>query len=428
MSLSIPPPSSFSPNRSTYPTGRSNTPRSLTVPSSLGVHVHFLVPGQGRFLVGERELDLLKAAGFSKVRMDVLWSEVEKQPGVFYFRKYDAIIQAMKRREIQPMVILGLGNPLYSKDLTLQPPAVQAGYERYATETVRHFRGQGIIWELVNEPNHESFWQPEPNPDEYMRLAWRLLPRLRQLDPTAKFTAPGIAGSDPLFLQRCFQQGLLRLVDGVTIHPYQAFPTNKAPEKFLKEYNMVQQLVRQYQPPGKQIPVLLGEWGYSSAAVPKELDEATQASFLVRQSLLSLMMGSPVNILYDWKGDINGQYNPRDKEHGFGLLAPDGRIKPAYGALQQMSRALSGQRFLKRLPSHEEDYLLAFTGPGQQTVAVWTSGTPHTVSIDGQEVFVSGRPRFLPVSPVAVSGPGFEESRQQPGYVNNSLKPLVFQP
>jgi len=349
----------------------------------------------------ERELDMIQAAGFKKVRLDMLWSQVEKQPGVFDFRRYDAVVAALQKRGLHPMVILGLGNPLYSPDLTIQPAPVRQAFERYAKTVVQHYRGQGLIYELVNEPNHPFFWKPTPDPTAYMALANRLLPQLKAIDPHALIAAPSTAGAPLDFLEACFRQGLLNCVDGVTIHPYQSFQpgpvVNRSPEAFEKAYQDTVALVKRYAPPGKNIQVLLGEWGYSSAN--REVSEEKQADYLTRQALLGMMHKTPVNIWYDWKGSIQGCRDlPDNKEDNFGLVRANLTPKPAYAAMQTMKQALQGKQFKTREPAQSGDYILNFENPvnHEQTTAAWTTQAPHWVNLHHQPVLLGEKPVFHP--------------------------------
>jgi len=366
---------------------------------SAGVNVHFFTTKEGYPLTTERDLDAIQQAGFHRVRLDLLWSQVEKKPGSFDFKAYDEVIRGLLKRGIQPMIILGLGNPLYANDVSIQDPKAALGFERYAKEAVKHYQGFGLIYELVNEPNHPLFWKPEPNAQEYMNLAKDLLPKLRVIDPTARFVAPSTAGAPRDYLERCFQQGLLNDVDAVTIHPYQTFypdePKVRPPETFEREMRQTRTLIDCYAPKGKHIPIILGEWGYSS--IPKEVDEKTQANYLVRQFLLGAMYGSPVNIWYDWRGSSDGAYVPGDKESNFGLVRNDGPSSPklAYFSMQELSKSLYGKRFTGRFPSQENDYLLRFTDSrGRSTLASWTSGVSHTVMLGKKPVLLTGKPGY----------------------------------
>jgi hypothetical protein len=376
----------------------SSLPANNSAVDSLGVNVHFFTSKDGQPLTTEH-LNMIQQAGFHRVRMDLLWSQVEQKPGVFDFSAYDKIIQGLLKRGIRPMIILGLGNPLYASGLTVQNPKAAVGFERYAKEVVKHYQGLGPIYELVNEPNHPLFWKPMPNVNEYMGMARELLPQLRALDSSAHFVAPSTAGAPRDYLERCFQKGLLNDVDGVTIHPYQTFyktaPLKRPPEAFEPEMRMTRNLIDCYAPPGKHIPILLGEWGYSS--IPNEVDEKTQANFLVRQSLLGMMYGSPVNIWYDWKGNVAGDYKSQEKEDNFGLVGVSSSLppKPAYFAMQELSRVLKGKHYQKRLPSAENDYLLKFSDGKKSTLVSWTSTQSHQAIMNGQPIQLTGKPRFF---------------------------------
>jgi hypothetical protein len=370
--------------------------------SGFGVNAHFFRPSDGAPLMSQRDLDFIQGAGFCRVRMDLLWSQVEKTPGVFNFQRYDAVIDNLLRRGIRPMVILGLGNPLYSSDGSIQSPSARVAFERYAREVVRHYQGQGLLYELVNEPNHPDFWKPTPDPKAYMAMTGELLPQLRTLDSSAHFVAPSTAGAPPDYLETCFRSGLLNWVDGVTIHPYQTYyktpPYKRNPEAVAHEMQETRVLIDRYAPPGKHIPILLGEWGYSS--IPTEVDEKTQARYMARQFLLGLLYGCPVNIWYDWKGNINGTYQLREKEDNFGLVnaSPVVQAKPAYFAMRDLSRSLAGKQLVKRLSSQPDDYILQFSDRAQTTLALWTSQEPHSVIIEGKQFLLTGAPAYLTIA------------------------------
>jgi polysaccharide biosynthesis protein PslG len=44
------------------------------------------------------ELNQMKASGFSLVRTDLLWRQIERQPGCYDFSAYDRLILAMRQR------------------------------------------------------------------------------------------------------------------------------------------------------------------------------------------------------------------------------------------------------------------------------------------------------------------------------------------
>jgi len=355
---------------------------SPTVPDGLGVNIHF---------TGEpaRDLDLIQAAGWRFVRMDFVWSEVEKQKGLYDFAAYDQLTEGLAKRGIRALYILDYSNQLYETGRSVRTDEGRQAFARFAAAAAARYRGRGVIWELWNEPNI-SFWDPQPSLDDYMALAKAVFPAVRMADPEACCVAPATAGIPLDFLEGCFQQGLLDLVDAITVHPYRRDP----PETVAAEYDKLRTLVRRCRPDRPDLPILSGEWGYSAAW--EGFDERRQGDLLARQLLTNLSLGIPLSIWYDWHDDGP---DPDEPEHHFGTVALDYRPKPAYREMQRLARALGGMRCARRLPSAPDDYLLLFTDGRRNTIAAWTTADPHEVELTpAWKVSLTGSPRYLRVS------------------------------
>jgi hypothetical protein len=433
-----------------------------TVENSLGVHAHALDLRNFKPLMDESDLRLIKQDGIKVVRTDLLWSAVEQpktlliqagnqlahfsnlvwrkvtgqdsaaltrleQEEKYDFSKYDQFLAALKHQNLQPMMILGLGNPIYRPDGALSihpqpdhPADVQHAFEEYVKAAVQHYKGQGIIWELVQQPNHNFFWAPQKNAEEYTKLAMKLLPELKALDPSAQFVAPSLAGSDLAFQESCYQAGLLNYVDAVSIHFYKNLgDTVEPPESVIDEFKKSEELVAKYKPANKEIPVLLGEWGYFRTSPTKpvnpenRVDAKLQADYAVRQYLIGLMLGSPINNWHDWKGDIfSVTDDPNNQEQQFGLVNRHLEPMLPYIKIQEMYHALQGQTFKERWPVQSndhpnEDYLLIFESQGKKTLAAWSTRPPHSAYTEHGNILLSGTPQFIPLEekpPVFLQG------------------------
>ena len=140
-------------------------------------------------------------------------------------------------------------------------------------------------------------------------------------------------------------------------------------------------MIERYAPTSKKdrIPVLSGEWGYSTHKGGVSLE--TQAAFAARQQLSNLLNGVPLSIWYDWKNDGP---DPNENEHNFGTVLPDLKPKPAYMAIQTLTRELSGYRIARRisLPGDKDYALLCTSQAGGQKLAAWTLGEPHEVRLE----------------------------------------------
>jgi len=346
----------------------------LVVPEGLGVNIHFTDPRPG-------EMEMLAAAGMRWVRMDFAWNGTEREKDKYDFAAYDRLMAALEKHKIRALLILDYSNRHYDKGLSPASDEGRKAFAQWAAAAAKHFRGRGILWEMYNEPNI-FFWRPKPDVSQYVKLALEVGKALREAAPDEMYIGPATSTIDFPFLEGCFKAGLLDYWCAVSVHPYR----QKAPETAAAEYARLRQMIDKYAPKGKKIPILSGEWGYSSAW--KGYDEVKQGKMLPRQWLVNLANEVPLSIWYDWHDD--GQ-NPKDAEHHFGtVLNPyrEGRDpvydpKPAYKAAKTFTTLLDGFAFKERLPAgSSEDYVMVFAkGAARRLVAWTTSASPHKVTI-----------------------------------------------
>src|SRR4051812_47216883 len=79
------------------------------------------------------------------------------------------------------------------------------------------------------------------------------------------------------FLEQFCASGILKDIDAVSVHPYRA--KNKPPETAAADFNKLRDLIAKHAPPGHKLPIISGEWGYSSWS--RNVSPETQAAFLV---------------------------------------------------------------------------------------------------------------------------------------------------
>jgi len=347
---------------------------SAVVPDGLGVNIHFTDARPG-------ELDMLAGAGFRWVRMDFFWGGTERRPGVYDFSAYDRLLAALEARKLRAIFILDYGNGLYEGGSSVATEAGRGAFSRWAAAAAVHFQGHGILWEIWNEPNG-TFWKPKANVDDYAALALAAAKGIHAAAPGEAVIGPATSGVDMQFLESCFKAGLLDCWDAVSVHPYR----QEAPEGAAAEYLKLGERIAHYAPKGKSIPIISGEWGYSSAW--QNYDEATQGQMLAREWLVNLANHIPLSIWYDWHEDGT---DPREPEHHFGTVAnayhaggsPVYDPKPAYLAAKTLTSVLQGFQFDKRLAlGRSEDYALLFRKGDELRLAIWTtSSQPQPVRL-----------------------------------------------
>ena len=344
------------------------------VPDGMGVNIHFTDPRPG-------EMEMLSAAGFHWIRMDFSWSDIEKTRGQYDFSDYDRLTKALDKFHIRAIYILDYANPLYDNNLSPHTDAGRQAFARWAAASAQHFKGHGILWEMYNEPNG-GFWRPHRDVDAYIKLALAVGKALREKAPHETYIGPATSTIDFPFLEACFKAGLLRYWSAVSVHPYR----QDGPETAAPEFQRLRLMIARYAPKGKSIPIISGEWGYSTSW--GGMTDAKQGKMLPREYLSNLSNDVPVSIWYDWHDD---GLDPKNAEHNFGTVLnpyhagrnPVYDPKPSYLAARALSTALNGFRYSKRLAvGGADDYVLLFSKGKDDRLAAWTtSDQPHTITI-----------------------------------------------
>lgn len=338
---------------------------SATIPQGLGMNIHFTNARAG-------ELEMMAAAGCKWVRMDFGWGGTERERGVYDFSAYDELTGALKANGMHAVFILDYGNKLYGHERSVVSDEGRQAFAAWAAAALTHFKGQGILWEIWNEPNG-GFWHPKANVKEYAAMALAACKAMRAAAPGEAIIGPATSEVDLPFLEGCFQAGLLEFWDAVSVHPYR----QQGPETVALDYAKLRRLIARHAPKGKVIPILSGEWGYSSAW--HHYDVEKQGKMLPRQWLTNLSLNVPLSIWYDWHEDGT---DPKEAEHHFGSVGHEYHAgsdtvyepKPAYLAAKTLTATLNGFQFVKRLATGSaDDYVLLFAKGDVPCVAAWTT-------------------------------------------------------
>jgi hypothetical protein len=338
-----------------------------TVEQSLGVNIHFTDPRPG-------EVQMIADAGFHWVRMDFKWEVTERVRGKYDFSDYDHLLKELDAFKIRALFILDYGNPLYTQGKSVRTAAAREAFVKWSVAAAKHFAGQGVVWEIFNEPNIAMFWPPQPNVDEYIALANDVGSAFHASVPNEQLIGPATSPIDFRFLESCFKSKLLDDWSAVSVHPYR----QTSPETAASEYARLREMIRTYSAGTNQLPsVISSEWGYSSAW--PRMNEEAQALMVSRTFLTNVANGIPISIWYDWRDDGN---DPNDPEDHFGLVhslyrpgqTPAYDPKPGYFAAQTFVKVLGGYRFQERLNiGSSDDYVLVFTRNGERRFVAWTT-------------------------------------------------------
>ena len=331
----------------------------------MGVNIHFVG-------APERDLDLIRNAGFGRVRMDFTWESVERKPGVYAFGEYDELLAGLEKRGMKALFILDYSNKLYEEAQSVRTPAGRAAFARFAAAAATHYKSRGVWWEIWNEPNLDQFWKPEPSARDYAALLSEAARAIRAADPEARVLGPATSGFPWEFLETILQKGELDGLTAVSVHPYRG----SAPETVIDDYARLRQLLRLHghQALGlRPFPLVSSEWGYSTVHHGgQRIGEDRQAAYLARLMLVNAAQEIDLSIWYDASND---GADPKETEHNFGLVTQDRKPKPAYLAARTLAAMAGGSPVSGRLRSAPDVHLVELVGG----TAVWTSGDPRKV-------------------------------------------------
>ena len=188
---------------------------------------------------------MISDAGFNMVRTDLFWSAIETKKGVYDFESYgyDTLTTELIKEDIRPYYVLDYSNTLYEKrgDAIVTKKGREA-FNRYVDEATSRYKENGIIWEIWNEPNTDSW--PKPNIDDYSLLLKQTSKTIKENDPSGIVVAPALAGlseESVEWLEELFKKDVLDYVDAISVHPYRSWE----PESVAYEYGYFKRINKQ---------------------------------------------------------------------------------------------------------------------------------------------------------------------------------------
>ncbi len=370
---------------------------------SLGIAIHFADD-----LV---KLQAAVQAGAKVVRTDLFWAWAESAKGQYNFAPWDKLVSSSTSRGLKVVLILAYGNRLYTAGSDKPPMTAEAirAFGDFAEATARHFAGTGVAYEIWNEPDSQHFWSPV-DPLAYAALLKAAAPRIARGDPAARVFSGGLAQADFPYLATLLETGALDQVSSVGVHPYD----RTAPELQIDGLVFLEHLLSRRSTAPQSLSIT--ECGVSSAWFgPGNDPEARkkQANLVLRQVLVHLGAGRPLDIVYDLLDDGNDPSNP---EQNFGLYQSNLLTKPAAEAMTRFRHLAAGKSIEGLLDMDPRIHALAMKGANERTLFIWTEltqpvsvvipatarvdnlyGQPVTIGSNGQ-IAVSGKPVAISVS------------------------------
>jgi hypothetical protein len=332
------------------------------------------------------QYDLAQSLGFKWVRTEMFWTDVESVRGVYDFILYDQIRSNLASRWMRPHFILCYGNPLYTGGTWLKPPvtpaAVQA-FAAFAQAATAHFAGQGVQFEVWNEPNISLFW-PDPNAAAYAQLAKASIPLMHSADSSTNVSTGGMAGLGLGFLHRLIPAGGAAAADAIALHPYRS----QEPELLSGDLTDALSRLAATVPANPKV-IWSTEAGYSSGWYGNGHSPANrtlQAIYGARQILTASALGIPFQVVFALHDHGTDAWNTQDN---FGIFDNAYQPKPMTSAVRTLLSQCAGMTFLGNLPSPEASlHILKFQDSNRTMLILWSDA----FGSEGEEVSLAGAP------------------------------------
>ena len=362
---------------------------------TMGICYHY-VDGQAPTAA---EVSAIKAAGFTWIRTDLKWNNVENpgQQGNYYWGYFDTVYNAFASQGIRVMFILDYANPNYDNGVSVNDATGRAAYAKFAAAAAVHYNslGGGVVFEIYNEP--ENFWtltsaQYQDSYSDQQALIDQLYPQMalpaaqaiKQALPSAHIIGPGAGWWDANLMNSTAAVsttgGVFQYLDGDSFHQY-----GSVPEGFSGNFALAETFYESLAPYNPRLSSFITEQGYGSNGVTP----AQQAQYAARTFLYGVYSHLGLNVYYVWHEP--GVYNHQSGEtylnaqdNAYGIV--DNIIlnnnpntvnmtpKPAYNACKTYAQQLSGFLYENRVSTGDANvFCLAFAKGNLPCYVLWSS-------------------------------------------------------
>lgn len=306
------------------------------------------------------QLELLRAAHVTWVRQFFRWDEIEPEPGVFAWARWDAIVQPFADMTDLKLVAVLDNTPVWARDPAASsasaPPTDPAAFAAFARAFAQRYGITIDIYQLWDEPNLTAAWGGlPPRPADYLALLRAGYDAIHGADANATVIAAALAPttesgpenvSDLRYLSDLYMLGSAPYMDAVAAKPYgfDFSPDDRTVRADTLNFSRLVAL--------REIMVQHGDGKkalWASATGWNSLPDGWSGSPSIWGSVsaeqqVSYTLGALDRADREWPwlgGLILQQWQPalpaNDPQWGFSLITPGGEPGPLYAAL--VSRA-----------------------------------------------------------------------------------------
>lgn len=203
----------------------TSTPRAVAPTSVPNLAAQMSSPDYGvqAFLwwrpeVADRDIGLVKEAGFTWVKQFFAWQDIEGAgKGQFDWSKADRVVDQVQKAGLKLIVRVGADpdRPFWAGD----PPASAGNFANFLAAVASRYHGRIQAYQIWNEPNLAREWgKKQPDPAGYVRLLRIAYNSIKSIDPGAIVVTAGMApttqDNDQAMPDMRFYQGMYDAMGG----------------------------------------------------------------------------------------------------------------------------------------------------------------------------------------------------------------------
>ncbi len=302
-----------------------------------------------------KDLEALRAAGVRSLRVSIGWDGIEPRDDAFDLSFWDQFVRIAVDELGLTLLPYVCYTPKWAarhlQDAYRSPPRDVAEFAEVMRLLAARYRGRVHTWELWNEPDNHAYWTGSAA--DYAALLRAGAAAVRAAAPEARVVLGGIAWDLDFLREVLAAPGAAEAADVINLHAYYETWSPEPLERLTGYVREAADLVAEL---GRGQPLWMAEVGYSSfrrgravsaqyrARYDHEHTAEHQAGALVRTVALLLSSGVVERVAwYELRdlppdeeviGDVNNRH--------LGVLDPRGAPKPAYAALQLVTRLFAG--------------------------------------------------------------------------------------
>jgi hypothetical protein len=178
----------------------------------------------------DRDLRLVKEAGFRWVKQEFAWRDIEGVgPGIFDWSNPDRVVDQIDSYGLNVIARVGVQPEWAGGNYPeVGPPNDYQDFANFLAALVTRYQGRIDAYQIWNEPNLAREWgNRPPNPAEYTQLLKIAYQTIKEIDPNAQVISAGLAPTtrwdnvaipDTVFIQGMYDAGAAPYFDLLGAH------------------------------------------------------------------------------------------------------------------------------------------------------------------------------------------------------------------